>query len=73
MIDKTNINIFDQWAVENKDVGMEKGHQPSVNKMISIISERTDILNRSFNFLDIGCGNGSVVKKIQIIIHANYP
>tara|TARA_B100001750_G_C15486184_1_gene588421 strand:- start:856 stop:1482 length:627 start_codon:yes stop_codon:yes gene_type:complete len=65
MIDETNIDIFDQWAVENKDIGMEKGHQPSVNKMISTISERTDILNRDFNFLDIGCGNGWVVKKFS--------
>ena len=60
-----NINIFDDWASKNKDIGMEKGHIPAVNKMLSIINERTTILSRKFNFLDLGCGNGWVVRKFS--------
>ena len=44
-IDKTNIKIFDNWALNDKDLGMEKGHSPSVNKMVEIIHHRTDILD----------------------------
>ena len=64
-IDKTNINIFDDWAKNDKDIGMEKGHATSVMKMIEIIHDRTDILKKPFNFLDLGCGNGWVVSKFS--------
>tara|TARA_Y100000590_G_C15380484_1_gene886119 strand:- start:12 stop:659 length:648 start_codon:yes stop_codon:yes gene_type:complete len=65
IIDKTNIEIFDNWALNDKDLGMEKGHSLSVNKMIEIIHHRTDILDAEFNFLDLGCGNGWVVSKFS--------
>ena len=32
---KDAIDIFGQWAEQGKDVGMEKGHTPSVNEMLS--------------------------------------
>ena len=60
-----NINTFNSWALKGKDEGMEKGHTPAVNKMLNIIHSETSILNRSFNFLDIGCGNGWVVRKFS--------
>ena len=60
--ENVNINIFDNWALQDKDKGMEKGHSSSVSKMIDIINDRTDILNNNFKFLDLGCGNGWVVK-----------
>tara|TARA_Y100000590_G_C15596866_1_gene968390 strand:+ start:333 stop:968 length:636 start_codon:yes stop_codon:yes gene_type:complete len=63
--EKININIFDKWVLKNKDEGMEKGHASSVNSMVEIIKRRTKILNSKFNFLDLGCGNGWVVRKFS--------
>ena len=60
-----NINIFDNWALKDKDKGMEKGHASSVSVMLDIISNRTNIVNNNFNFLDLGCGNGWVVKNFS--------
>ena len=66
MIDeKVNINIFDEWALKDKDKGMEKGHAYSVDCMLEIIDIRSNILNNNFNFLDLGCGNGWVVRKFS--------
>ena len=65
MFDDTNIKIFDNWAKKDKDIGMEKGHYSSVEKMLNIIKNKTDILNGNFSFLDLGCGNGWVVRKFS--------
>ena len=35
-----NIDLFDSWATIGKDVSMEKGHTPSVNRMLDIIKEK---------------------------------
>ena len=59
-----NIELFNQWAVSGKDVNMEKGHTPSVNRMIEIIQKKSILNKNNFNFLDLGCGNGWVVRKI---------
>ena len=61
---KKNIELFNQWAVSGKDVSMEKGHTPSVNRMIEIIQNKSILNKNNFNFLDLGCGNGWVVRKI---------
>ena len=58
-----NIETFDKWAKLNKDESMERGHQNSVDKMFEII-EQSKIINNSFSFIDIGCGNGWVIRKI---------
>ena len=58
-----NIKTFNNWALQNKDEGMEKGHTSSVNKIFEIISSESSIIKKSFNFLDLGCGNGWVVRK----------
>ena len=63
--EKVNINIFNEWAQKGKDKGMEKGHAPSVNEMLEIIKKRSNILQNNFSFLDLGCGNGWVVKKFS--------
>jgi len=66
MIDENvNINIFDKWVLKNKDEGMEEGHASSVAAMLDIITRKTNILNNNFNFLDLGCGNGWVVRKFS--------
>jgi len=59
-----NIKTFNNWAIQNKDEGMEKGHTSSVNKMFEIISSQSSFIKKSFNFLDLGCGNGWVVRKV---------
>jgi len=63
--ENVNIDIFDTWACKDKDKGMEKGHAQSVNAMLDIIKNKTNILNSHFNFLDLGCGNGWVVRKFS--------
>ena len=57
-MDKT-AKYFDHWANIGRSEDMEKGHGTTVNKFLSKIS-----FEKKFSFLDIGCGNGWVVKKI---------
>ena len=59
-----NIDTFNKWALLGKDKGMENGHANSVSKMFEIITNETNITNSSFSFLDLGCGNGWVVRKM---------
>ena len=59
------INLFNSWAQLGKDSGMELNHAKSVDYMISFIQSK---FSKKFKFLDIGCGNGWVVRKIS-----NYP
>ena len=59
------INLFNQWVELGKDDGMEVNHTPSVDYMFNLIPNH--ILKSNFTFLDIGCGNGWVVKKIASI------
>ena len=58
-----NIETFNNWAKSNKDESMEKGHSSSVNKMFNILQTETNLLNATFSFIDIGCGNGWAVRK----------
>ena len=57
-MDKT-AKYFDHWANIGRSEDMEKGHGTTVNKFLSKIS-----FEKKFSFLDIGCGNGWVVKKM---------
>ena len=57
------IKTFNEWAYVGKDLGMEKNHLPSVSKMLDLIPNH--ILSKNFSFIDIGCGNGWVVRKIR--------
>ena len=50
-------DFFDAWALNGRDLSMEKGHSKAVNKFLRSI-DFTD----SFSFLDVGCGNGWVVR-----------
>lgn len=51
---------FDKWAKNGRSELMEKEHKTNVLKMLKTIS-----FNKSFLFLDVGCGNGWVVRKIS--------
>ena len=54
--------MFSDWAIKDRDIGMEKNHLPAVQKMIDILLMDD---RRYFSFLDVGCGNGYVVRKIS--------
>ena len=50
---------FDEWAQNGKAEHMEEEHGKNVLKFLESIS-----FEKSFTFLDVGCGNGWVVRKI---------
>ena len=51
--------MFDSWAPAGRSEEMEKGHGVTVSKFLDSLS-----FDKPFSFLDIGCGNGWVVRKI---------
>ena len=57
--------VFGEWADQGKDIGMEKGHALAVEDMISFAIQERVSLERNFTFLDLGCGNGWVVRKLE--------
>ena len=57
-MDKTT-KVFNSWAKAGRAEEMEEGHGVTVGKFLGSIS-----FDKPFSFLDIGCGNGWVVRKI---------
>ena len=51
---------FDSWASSGRSELMEKEHSKNVLKFLNSIS-----FSKPFSFLDVGCGNGWVVRKIS--------
>lgn len=61
---KEAIDVFNEWAIEGRDLGMEKGHAASVEEMLAFsLGERSEI-GKNFSFLDLGCGNGWATRKV---------
>ena len=58
-MDKTS-KLFDVWAKTGRSEEMEKGHGTTVNQFLDKLS-----MKQNFRFLDIGCGNGWVVRKMS--------
>lgn len=58
------VDVFGTWAEQGKDIGMEKGHAAAVSEMLNFAIKERERLNEKFSFLDLGCGNGWVVRKI---------
>ncbi len=58
-MDKTS-KLFDVWAKSGRSEDMEKGHGTTVNQFLDKLS-----ITKNFRFLDIGCGNGWVVRKMS--------
>ena len=54
--------LFSEWALRNRDEGMESGHANSVNEMLNIA---IPMLVGPFSAIDVGCGNGWVCRKLQ--------
>ncbi|MBA0908991.1 MAG: class I SAM-dependent methyltransferase [Nitrosarchaeum sp.] len=50
---------FDKWAKNGRAEHMEKEHGKNVKKFLETVH-----FNKSFTFLDFGCGNGWVVRMI---------
>jgi len=64
-------DVFGEWAQKGKDEGMEKSHAIPVDEMIDFaLKERLEI-KKTFSFLDLGCGNGWVVRKLANNIWCN--
>jgi len=61
---KTPIEVFSDWVDLGKDHRMETNHLESVENMLRFSTENL----QNFNFIDAGCGNGWVVRKL-----ASYP
>jgi len=53
---------FDEWAKIGRAELMEKEHSKTVLKFLNSIP-----FEKQFSFLDVGCGNGWVVRKISQI------
>ena len=53
---------FDEWAINGKAESMEKGHGVNVLKILKKTS-----FDKPFSFLDVGCGNGWVIRYISNI------
>jgi 2-polyprenyl-3-methyl-5-hydroxy-6-metoxy-1,4-benzoquinol methylase len=57
-VDKVKI-VFDEWAQNGRSEVMEGQHSRAVLKFLDQVS-----FQRPFSFLDVGCGNGWVVRKM---------
>ena len=55
---------FDEWAILDKDEGMERGHHNSVEHMFTIIKEKMGILQQLTDFTVV-----SVIKTLHYIEH----
>ena len=62
---RSAVEVFDNWAKIGKDEGMEKGHSPAVGEMLEYIFEKMGDRKDKFSAIDIGCGNGWVVRLLQ--------
>ena len=63
------IKTFDIWAQKGKDEGMAKAHESSVKEMLNFSIRE---LKKDFKFIDAGCGNGWVVRKIREEPNCNF-
>lgn len=58
---KKPIEVFSQWAESGRDHGMEENHREAVDAMLTYALDKPN----PFSFIDAGCGNGWVVRKVS--------
>ena len=56
-------DVFSEWAQIGKDEGMEKGHAPAVNDILSAALQF--FRETEFTAIDAGCGNGWVIRRLN--------
>ena len=61
---KDAVAVFNEWAELDKDLGMEKGHADAVTEMLDFALKERHRIDNDFTFLDLGCGNGWVVRRV---------
>ena len=61
---KEATDVFSDWATTGRDEGMEKGHSAAVTEMLEVAIPK---LTKPFTAIDIGCGNGWVVRKLATL------
>ena len=54
--------LFSEWALRDRDLGMESGHAASVGEMLSMALSR---MEGTFSAIDVGCGNGWVCRALE--------
>ena len=59
------IEVFNDWALNGKDMGMERGHAAPVHEMLDFIFKQAEYLPNKFSAIDVGCGNGWVVRLLK--------
>ena len=57
--------VFDEWAIIGKDKGMEASHSASVSEILDFAISQIEKNCAEFKFLDFGCGNGWVIRKVS--------
>ena len=62
MADRDATEVFSEWALRDRDLGMESGHASSVEEMLSMALSRID---GPFSAADLGCGNGWVCRALE--------
>ena len=50
---KDAVAVFNEWAEQGKDIGMEKGHADAVNEMLDFAIQERESINKNFTFLDL--------------------
>jgi len=61
-------DVFSEWALRDRDEGMESGHAKSVNEMLEIAIPE---LKTPFSAIDVGCGNGWLCRKLTSLDDCN--
>lgn len=56
--------VFDEFVISGRDEAMAAGHQYSVDGILSTIH-----MDKPFSFMDVGCGNGWVVRRMAANPH----
>lgn len=59
-------DVFDEWATEGRDAGMERGHAAAVDELLDAAIDHLEAAGRvPYTAIDAGCGNGWVVRRLS--------